>query len=207
MYLMRYFLLTTLFSLIASIGCDGRPVIIDNELQTAPIHLKPDAELQFYEAQYEILAFLHGICIENHVTMGFSDIRIKKKKGRGIVGLCMYGKNFREIDIDYDYWQKQSMLGRQTLIFHEMTHCLCGRMHDWDYNTPYPEPGSNEPDSLDVNKIVTINPMVDTKGLANGFLNDECPMSIMYPYVVSDGCMQKHLKMYLDEMFDRCQPY
>jgi hypothetical protein len=150
-----------------------------------------DKEILVFEKMYALDAAMRGIKFKKHVTIGFS--LIKKKKGKGtVVGLCTYGKKFREIDVDSQYWHESTWTSKRSLIYHEMTHCFCGRGHTFNDGI-YPEA-----DDLPKGPFFMIEP---------GYLQDGCPMSIMYPYILSDECVAKHWEMYDQEMFESCYPY
>lgn len=164
-------------------------------VKTKPDHVGIDDELRGFETIYKVEAAVHGIKFKTPVTIGFSNIKGKKGKGT-IVGLCTYGKNFREIDVDVDFWNKSTWKTKRTLIYHEMTHCMCSRLHTWQ-NGEYPEVDS------DIEVIIDRPFYKDPPGM----LSDDCPASIMYPYVVSDECVDKHWSYYQNEMFEKCSPY
>lgn len=150
---------------------------------------------------YRAEALLHGIIFKKDVTIGF-----KKINDGSVVGLCHLGsflREFREIDLDTDFWAPASQLTRENLINHEMTHCFCGRGHDW-------AEGKNYPETTNLNKILekilnTLN--YEERKADKGFFSDGCPMSIMFTSVLTDNCSMQHADHYKEEMFDRCQPY
>lgn len=172
--------------------------------KSAPEHKGVDKGLESYVNKYKDLAKKHGINFTKSVSMGFSEINAKDK-GRNVVGLCTYGKEFREIDVDTKYWVKSTKETRRTLIFHEMTHCLCGRPHDYGEGKEYPNP------------IVEAAMKALSKYLGSmqepfwhrqpGFYMDGCPLSVMHPIVLDDDCVDNHWDDYEDEMFNRCKPY
>jgi len=162
--------------------------------KTKPQHIGIDKEILSFRQMYALDAATNGITFSKPVTIGFNSI--KRQKGKPtVIGLCTYGKNFREIDVDIKYWKESTWTSKRTLIYHEMTHCFCGRLHNFRGGT-YPE--SDEIEKMGMAKFYMVQP---------GYLADGCPMSIMYPYVLSDDCVNKHWDMYDDEMFDDCNPY
>lgn len=165
----------------------------------APIHVGVAPELSKYEIAFKALAISRGINFTTPVTMGIDSLKSKKSK-KAVVGLCTRDPKFREIDADTEYWNASTETTRRTLIYHEMTHCLCGRDHDWGVGVEYPEP----PD--DKNSILA-EPALPPPIAMVGMMPDGCPMSIMYPYVVSDKCAEAHWPEYEREMFERCIPY
>lgn len=128
------------------------------------------------------------------ITIGFNDINSGMT-----VGVCFYGKDFREIEIDNKEWFSKSGITRKTLLFHELTHCLCGRDHDYGDGQEYPSVGIME----NIEEMLNGWPFYKA---SPGRYIDQCPLSIMYPYVVSDRCLKIHEKEYFKEMFNRCQP-
>lgn len=167
-------------------------------LKTKPEYTGIAKEIQQFSMLYTFDATVKNIKFTNRVTMGFTSIKIKRGR-ETFVGLCTYGKNFREIDIDLDYWDKSTWTTRRSLVYHEMNHCLCGRGHTWSGGT-YPEI-DHSPDKNP--KKVTEPPNKKEAGL----LDDGCPASIMYPYILNDECASKHWDLYSEEMFDGCDPY
>lgn len=160
-----------------------------------PEHKGVDKEIQSIVNDYKRLASLRGIHFKKEITIGFKEI-----ESDSIVGLCHYGNNFREIDLDKTYWKRSSEDTKITLLFHELTHCYCYRDHDWKEGEIYISPQIMEL----VGKIFT-KPF--RKKPEPGFYDDDCPLSIMYPSVVSDECVLDHSTEYIKEMFDRCEPY
>lgn len=143
--------------------------------------------------EYKSLATKHRIIFTDSVSVGFTDI-----KYQSVVGVCNYGDNFREIDIDRHYWEVSTEETRRTLLFHELSHCYCLRNHDYGKDSPYPEATRSSRAKKDSPLYFYVS---------EGFFVDGCPLSIMYPYVLNDACMSEHKPHYEDEMFDRCQPY
>lgn len=159
-----------------------------------PEYTGVDPALQPLVNEYKSLAEKEGIKFTHEVSVGFTDI-----DHRDIVGLCHYGKDFREIDIDLEYFNKITELQRKELVYHELTHCYCLRKHDFGEDRSYPEANDSKFDrSEKFRSIFWITP---------GFFVDGCPTSIMYPYVLTNGCYEKHQEHYEKEMFERCQPY
>lgn len=165
--------------------------------KSKPEYTTVNPTLQAYVNSYREISARNHIYFSNVVSIGF-----KKIAHRTIVGLCHYGHGWREIDVDIDYWNRISETSRMTLVYHELTHCYCGRDHDYGFLQRYKE-------------------AVHAEGLIDGFfgfwknkeddpagfMEDGCPLSIMYPYVVGDACVNKHKEYYLKEMLDRCEPY
>lgn len=188
---MRYIL--TLYFIVILISC--------SHLSTNNLGIKTKLSPEYYGVdpvikpivdEYLELSTRNSIAFTHKVTIGLKDI------GHGrIVGLCHYGINFREIDIDKTFWDHSSYNDKRILVYHELTHCYCGRGHDYGEGKNYPEASL-----LDIFKD-TIFEIKDDKGK----YDDGCPLSIMYPYVLKESCFEKHLDSYTIEMFDRCNPY
>ena len=153
-----------------------------------------DPALQPLVDEYKSLAEKQNIKFTHEVSVGFTDINHKE-----IVGLCHYGEDFREIDIDQEYFNKITDLQKRELVFHELTHCYCLRKHDFDQDKPYPEANDSKFDRVQkYHGVFWISP---------GFFIDGCPTSIMYPYVLDRACYGRHQEHYEKEMFERCTPY
>lgn len=162
--------------------------------KTKPQHVGIDKEILAFKKMYAIDAAINGIKFKTPVTIGFNSIKHKKGKPT-VIGLCTYGNNFREIDVDIKYWKESSWKSKRTLIYHEMTHCFCGRLHTFRDGT-YPE--AEEIEKMGKAPFSMLTP---------GYLQDGCPASIMYPYILSDECVDRHWEMYDSEMFEGCNPY
>lgn len=169
-------------------------VIVDPPLKNkpAPEYKYIDPELAGFVDEYKSLANDRGIKFTNTVTIGFKEIN-----HGDVVGICNYGKDFREIDIDINYWETITALQKKGLIFHELSHCYCLRKHDYDEDRPYPESKTS---------FVKSRPP-PFFFISAGFFLDGCPVSIMYPYVMGDSCMEEHEKDYNYEMLNRCSPF
>jgi hypothetical protein len=151
-----------------------------------------DGEFANFNNEYRYLAKTHGILLDNQINIGFSEIdqkRFNLKTGR-VIGMCIYGATFREIEIDKEYWDNASETTRMVLIYHELTHCACGRDHDYN-RKPYGDGTENKRDPKNI----------------NGYFKDGCPRSVMFPFILEDSCTLSHYDQYIDEMFDRCEAY
>lgn len=142
-------------------------------------------------SEYIALANSHNIKLRNNITVGFTNIKIKN-----VIGETYFGTYFREISIDYNYWVQSTPLSRKILLFHELTHGYCNRDHDYGIGEPYP--------SVDHTSLLNGSSL---SFYGKGMYDDSCPMSIMYPYIVNDKCSEDHYNDYIEEMFDRCNPY
>lgn len=137
--------------------------------------------------EYLWLSAQNHIEFDAEVTVGFKHINYG-----AVVGICNYGETWREIDIDVDYWNSSTNLTRAALLFHELTHCYCGRDHDFGKDQKYS-------DSETLRDLQAVRH-------APGYFDDECPTSLMFPQVTPDDCMKAHYDQYVKEMFDRCEP-
>lgn len=139
--------------------------------------------------EYKELAKMRGIKFNKEVTVGFKNIN-----NDSVVGLCNYGLYFREIDLDAGYWETATYLEKLALIWHEASHCYCGRDHDHDKGKLYEKTESSI--KCPVNTVP-----------APGYYMDCCPTSVMSPIIVSESCFKDHYNDYVNEMFENCEPY
>lgn len=175
-----------MFAVLASRSCSS-----DVHEKKEPEYHGVDPQLQPIVDEYLRLSSENNVVFTNKVTLGMKEI----DEG-GVVGICNYGKNWREIDVDKGYWDRLPESLQYALLFHELTHCYCGRDHDFAEGKEY--------------KIVKELKEEDAQGIKHqgaGFYKDNCPVSLMYPMVVEPECMNKHYKEYVKEMFDRCEPF
>jgi hypothetical protein len=141
-----------------------------------------DPKVQTYTDEWMDLAGAYGLNFNHEVTIGFGDINRPN-----VVAQCEYGWNFREITIDSTYWNNMDPVDRNMAVWHELGHCYCNEGHQFGKDhKKYNDDGINPPD---------------------GFFDDSCPKSFMYPYVIYQGCIYKHFSQYLDDMFQNCKPY
>lgn len=150
-------------------------------------------EIKVIHNEFIKIANYYGIHFRNKVSIGFSNINEGK-----IIGICTYGNSFREISLDTGYWERSSWNSKVALLFHELTHCFCGRDHDFDDGIPYPD-GSIK---YEIRKIFS--------GLIsenNGFMEDGCEKSIMAPIIISNRCFSAHYAYYIKEMLNRCEAW
>jgi hypothetical protein len=82
------------------------------------------------------------------------------------------------------------------LIYHELTHCLCGRGHNHNLGT-YPEAANDKSDLPD--------DIADKDLEKSGYFSDRCPVSLMHPRVPNAVCIDKHWNHYLGEMLNKCE--
>lgn len=189
---MRHFLALILaISTILTLGCDNKP--------SRPPRLKPlatgiDVRAFPLVLKYVILAHRSNV----HFTKPLS-VRFTKIDDGGVVGSCWMAKDFREIDIDTEYFYKLEEGTREELIFHELTHCLCNRLHDYGNGEEY------TPISLEFMDDFFLKYMKVPK--PGRYKDGFCPTSIMFPHVLWDRCVREHQQEYYKEMFNRCKPW
>lgn len=177
-----------MLTVLASHSCS------DTHQKKAPEFHGVDPQLQKIVDEYLSLSTQNNITFENQVTLGIKTIDIKSAPGA--VGVCNYGRKWREIEVDKDFWETATKATKYALLFHELTHCYCGRDHDYGDEKPY--------------KSVDELREENDKGIPHeggGFYDDNCPTSLMYPMVVDDECMKVHYREYFKEMFKRCEPF
>lgn len=184
-YMYRFFLSFFVFFILVS--CVTHPSKPYPEYPGVDKQIKPIVDLYLRLSARKHIVFHHVI------TIGF-----KKIKNTSIIGETHYGHTWREIDIDEDFWNNSTAVSKITLVLHELTHGYCYRMHDYGDGKEYPN-------ALRLYLHEVINLII--KYDENGMLEDGCPASIMFPIVLSDYCMTAHNKFYLDEMFERCNPF
>lgn len=153
-------------------------------------------QLQIITKEYFKLSARYNVKFDKNVTIGFSTITREN-----VIGTCSYRPEFREIDLDSEYWKTAKWATKVALVFHEMTHCYCGRPHDFDEGEMYPD-GSL---AFIIQRILLKQPFTPLR--PKGFLEDNCPQSIMYPVVLSNVCFKKHYSHYVEEMFSRCKAW
>lgn len=153
-------------------------------------------EVKVITDEYFKLSARNHIKFDKNVSIGFS--KITKES---VIGFCSYRPGFREIDLDGEYWDSAKWLTKVALLYHEMTHCYCGRNHDFGLGTMYPD-GSLR---WLIDNLLARQPLTPLK--PPGYLEDGCPQSIMHPIIIENSCFKKHYSYYVEEMFSRCEPY
>jgi hypothetical protein len=192
---MRY-IFTLLAIVLVLNSCGGGAKI---EPRTKPHYVGVDKSLQPELDEYVKLAKQNGIKFKRPITMGISDINVPIGTESRVVGICFNYSQFKEIEIDKDQWKYHSEISRKSLLFHELTHCLCGRNHDYGNGEAYPTIEMDEVFDF-LRKWHFYIPRI-------GRYVDGCPLSIMYTHVLPDSCLKTHEKDYLSEMFHRCKPW
>lgn len=155
-----------------------------------------DPELKVISEEFFHISRHKDLVFSKKVSMGFSDIE------RGsVIGTCTFGNGFREIDLDKEFWARASWASKVALVYHEMTHCYCERGHDFDEGVLYPDNSIK----FFLDRILNGAPFTPLR--PEGYLEDGCPKSIMYPIIVDPFCFERHYKYYVQEMFNRCDPW
>lgn len=144
-------------------------------------------------SEYKELAAIMNIKFGSNV--GISFVRIEEPN---VIGLCYYAFGYRQIEIDAPFWDYSDSNTRAALLFHELTHCYCTRKHDYKGGA-YPESKEEKDQEWEY--------MTKHGGDRPGYYPDGCPTSLMAPIVVDTSCFQAHYGHYIEEMFDRCDPY
>lgn len=175
------------------IGCDNSP--------SRPPRLKPlakgiDSRAFPIVLKYVILAHKNNVHFTKPLSVRFTDI-----PGGSAVGTCWMAKNFREIDIDTNYFYSKSLTDetREELIFHELTHCLCNRLHDFGAGEEYTPIPLEFMDEFFLKYMKVPKP--------GRYKDSFCPTSIMFPHVLWEKCVREHQQEYYKEMFNRCKPW
>jgi hypothetical protein len=167
----------------------------DEQHRKTKPHKDIGPEFRELTKEYLQLSSDHGIYHNRLVPIGLVDLSFDYPT----IGTCWLYEHHRDIDIDSTYWKKASPLGKKMLTFHEMSHCYCGRGHDYG---PKAEFNYSSGFTAIFNKILVIN-----KDKAHGYYKDGCPLSIMYPTTVADACYSTHYNDYIKEMFNNCKAY
>lgn len=116
--------------------------------------------------------------------------RIKIKMGdlkKPSVGLCWYMNIPPEINIDRAFWARASTEEKEVLVFHELGHCSCFLGHTYN--------GGEYKKDEEPKGDLTVA----------GFLEDGCPSSLMYPYVIPQICYERHRLHYRYELSRQCR--
>lgn len=159
------------------------------DISSKPDYSKAESQAKVIYEEYIKLSSYKHIVFHKKVSVKFD--RIDRE---GVVGFCAMGPTRREVVIDINYWNNIGKLQKLELLFHELTHCFCGRMHDYGDGKPYPEVSS---------KVYAAK----RPAKRSADFDDGCPKSIMFPRVLDKKCIGRHYGEYTEEMFDRCNPF
>ncbi len=146
--------------------------------------------------EYLDLGKNRGLKFKHTVTIGFTNI-----KNSDVIGICHYGRYFREIDIDRDYWNRASKMSQMILLYHEMSHAYCDRNHDYGDGKLY----TDTDDDFALHKDFGMTGHFNRN--SDGYYGDHCPKSIMFPKILTDDCSKAHYSDYIKEMFNRCEAW
>jgi len=178
------------FSILLFMASCARPIPV----KTHPDYVGVDPRAQDLVDEYMWLSAQNHIKFYDKVTIGFKVIN----QG-AVVGECTIAPTFREIDLDLTYWNETTKTTHLAVLFHELTHCYCGRGHDYGKDLNYPETAE-----------ARLKRALEWRihgGPRPGYGEDGCPFSLMHPSVVDDDCVIAHYNEYVKEMFDRCDPF
>lgn len=187
----KFIKMMNLLSILFVLSSCSNPIPI----KPRPEHVGVDPKAQSLVDEYFWLGKQNDLPFNGKVTIGFKDIN-----HGDVIGICTTTWFWREIDLDKGFWDRSTQTSRLALLFHELTHCYCGRIHDYDEDKEYP-------DTVDARIKQVYEWVAHRKGPIPGYMSDGCPLSIMYPEVLDDECTLKHYNEYIEEMFDRCEPY
>jgi hypothetical protein len=78
-----------------------------------------------------------GESLGRPVSLGRVQVEFVASMERSIIGKCYYGYMTPRVEINRSYWDSPTVSNsdRESLVFHELGHCLLGRGHD-DANVP-----------------------------------------------------------------------
>ena len=155
-----------------------------------------DPQIGSIYKEFMDLSKRNNITFKNDVSIGFTKI----DEG-DVIGTCSYRVTFREIDLDKEFWNRASWFSKTSLLFHELAHCYCNRDHDFGEGTLYPD------DSLEYLLQNLFKKTTFNFYKPEGYFEDGCPVSLMYPKLISDDCLRYHYNEYVEEMFNRCEAY
>lgn len=187
--------LSILFLLIFISSCAKPPI---RRTKVTPDHSTEisDPQIKVIVDEFMDLSKRNNVKFKNKVSVGFAKIN-----DGNVIGTCSYRMTFREIDLDIDFWKNASWISKTSLVYHELAHCYCNRDHDFGKGTLYPD------DSLKYLFQSWFKKSTFNLYRPEGFFEDGCPLSIMYPKLIEDYCFRVHYNEYTEEMFNRCDPY
>lgn len=131
-----------------------------------------------------------------HITMAFVD---EIGFDYGNIGVCWWTLTGGEIEIDRNAWAGKSEMARMSLIYHEVGHCLCNRMHTFTITR----------NSWYKNTLNALGDFLEAIGWAEKigqFEGSSCPNSLMYASHISDSCLFLYYKEYMEEFYNKCNP-
>lgn len=155
-----------------------------------------DPQIKSIYDEFMDLSKRNNINFKHKVSIGFTKI-----DEDAVIGTCSYRMSFREIDLDKDFWSRATWFSRTSLLYHELAHCYCNRDHDFGDGTLYPD------DSLKYLLQTLFKKTTFNLYRPAGYFEDGCPLSLMHPTIINDDCLRYHYNEYIEEMFNRCDPY
>lgn len=188
-----YFISLLVLILLAS--CAKPPIRRTKITPDHPTEIS-DPQIKAIVNEFMDLSKRNNIKFKNNVSIGFTKIN-----DGNVIGTCSYRMTFREIDIDIEYWKTATWISKTALVYHELAHCYCNRDHDFGDGTLYPD------DSLAYLFQSWFKKSTFNLYRPEGYFEDNCPMSIMYPKIIDDYCFRVHYNEYVEEMFNRCDAY
>ena len=162
-------------------------MVMNNDIRLIPAFGSVDPKLEKYVASYEshFTEEMRKRFARYKLTMGF------EFEHGDVVGQCFYMQpGVVEVGINERSWKYESESERENLVFHELTHCLCGRDHDHHFGK-----------YRDRHHLYNLELIKE-----NGLMADGCPTSIMYPIILPYDCYDVHHAHYMKEMTERCDP-
>lgn len=107
----------------------GNVILIFGLLSCASSSSRKNDNLEIYIKRFEELC---NCTVDIPVTMA----NLSRDKDSATIGVC-YGfrapKFFRKIQLDQKYWDNADDLDRESLMFHELGHCVLNRDHDEEF--------------------------------------------------------------------------
>jgi hypothetical protein len=129
-------------------------------------------------------------------TLGYTSNVLEEK---GTIGQCMipFFETKGKITIDPNYWEKASEYSKKGLILHEMAHCACSVGHTVEIY------------ELETHWLIKFLHKFGIKTARDRvhYRDDGCAKSIMFPYIPSNYCIEKHWNEYVEEVNKKCRPW
>jgi len=185
----------SILALLFLISCAKPPI---RRTKVFPDHSTEisDPQIKAIVDEFMDLSKRNKVKFNSKVSVGFTKIN-----DGNVIGTCSYRMTFREIDLDIDFWKNATFIQKTSLLYHELAHCYCDRDHDFGDGTLYPD------DSFKYILQSWFQKSTFNIYRPEGYYEDGCPTSIMYPKLIEDYCFRVHYNEYVNEMFNRCEPY
>lgn len=104
---------------------DGQDPSLSN--QNTNRYPEVDEQLWNYFSSFEQEAMARGVQIDLR-NLEISGV-IENISENGVAGTCQYGRHIHHVTIDRSFWNRNSHLGREMVVFHELGHCALERGH------------------------------------------------------------------------------